>query len=295
MEINNKKPVKRYFIAFTFFILYMVLHYFNQLLAVFGVALIQFLPMLFSPGNTAHVADYLETVLNNTEYNAGWVLAVGSVMSLLLFLLIMALRGRNLIRYCKLNYAPKAKDVGMGTLLGFSANFILSLVLAIIMTIPTFAQLFEEYADHISILTSSTIIPSIIGIGILGPIVEEVLFRGMITVELSELFPLPVAITVQGILFGIYHGNPVQAIYAALLGLAFGYCAYKSDSIYPAITAHIAMNTTSLIISLPAVTDLLSQTVITLIYALASATAFVFSLIFFIRKRSSREPLSINV
>ena len=295
MKSDNKIPVKRYFIAFAFFILYMVLHYYNQMMAVFGVALIQYLPALFSPGTNTNITDYLENVLNITEFNAGWVLAVGSLMSLLLFLLIMALRERSLIRYCKLNYAPKAKDVGMGTLLGFSANFILSLVLAIIMTIPTFSQLFEEYADHISFLTSSTLIPSIIGIGILGPIVEEVLFRGMIAVELSELFPLPVVITVQGLLFGIYHGNPVQAIYAALLGLVFGYCAYKSDSIYPAIAAHIAMNTTSLIISLPAVTDLLSQTVITLVYALVSATAFVFSLIFFIRKRSSREPLPINM
>ena len=293
VESQVKTPIKRYIIAFAFIALYMALYYFNQLLAGLGVIFANMIRTFLSsdqPGNT-DLSNLYGEYLNE---QSGLILAIGAVFSLLIYAAILALRNRNIIKHCKLNCAPHAKDIGMATLLGFSVNFILSLVLVILMAIPSFTRIFEEYEDHIAMLTSSNLLPAIIGIGILGPLVEEILFRGLITGELSALFSLPVTITVQGILFGIYHGNLVQGSYAAILGLLFGYCAYKSDNLYPAIAAHIAMNTTSLLLSLPAISDQLTNTMATLLYAVVSSVAFVFSLRFFIqkRKRSLQEPLS---
>ena len=62
-------------------------------------------------------------------------------------------------------------------------------------------------------VTDANIILAILGVGIIGPIIEEIIFRGLIFNELKNIMPVSVVIIAQGILFGLCHFNLMQSIY----------------------------------------------------------------------------------
>lgn len=66
--------------------------------------------------------------------------------------------------------------------------------------------------------------------GVLSPIAEEAVFRGLIYNRMKRCFHFPIALAGSALLFGCYHGNLVQAVYGTLLGLlmAYLYERYKS-------------------------------------------------------------------
>ena len=59
----------------------------------------------------------------------------------------------------------------------------------------------------------------------------------------------PVAAVISGLIFGIYHGNIVQGIYASILGTAFAWILEMSGNIYSSMLLHMGANIWSLLIS----------------------------------------------
>jgi len=59
--------------------------------------------------------------------------------------------------------------------------------------------------------------------GIVSPLAEEMLFRGLIYNRMKRYFSVVTAAAASSVLFGIYHGNLVQGLYGALLGLLIVY------------------------------------------------------------------------
>lgn len=76
---------------------------------------------------------------------------------------------------------------------------------------------------------------------ILGPITEELLFRGFILNALSPV-SRKFAIVMSAVLFGLFHGNFNQMFNGILLGLVFGYVAVKSGSVITSIIVHMFAN-----------------------------------------------------
>ena len=60
---------------------------------------------------------------------------------------------------------------------------------------------------------------------------------------------MPVAAVISGLIFGIYHGNIVQGIYASILGTAFAWILEMSGNIYSSMLLHMGANIWSLLIS----------------------------------------------
>lgn len=56
--------------------------------------------------------------------------------------------------------------------------------------------------------------------GILTPFTEELVFRGIIYNRIRKYFPLPVTMFTSALIFGCFHGNIVQMIYAIIMGMA---------------------------------------------------------------------------
>lgn len=83
----------------------------------------------------------------------------------------------------------------------------------------------------------------VLAISVLGPILEEVLFRGAIQGFLMRKFSNPwVGIVVASAIFGIVHMNPIQVFYAFFLGLVFGWLYYRTGSLMPCIVGHVLNN-----------------------------------------------------
>ncbi len=69
-------------------------------------------------------------------------------------------------------------------------------------------------------------LPGLILYGLISPLAEEMLFRGLIYNRMKACFSLLTSGIASSALFGLYHGNLVQALYGLLMGLLFSY-AYE--------------------------------------------------------------------
>lgn len=78
--------------------------------------------------------------------------------------------------------------------------------------------------------------------GIFAPLLEEVIFRGGIFRLLRKKLSFLWGAMISSILFGLYHGNLVQFIYAALLGMLLAYVYETYGSLKAPIVAHVAAN-----------------------------------------------------
>ena len=82
----------------------------------------------------------------------------------------------------------------------------------------------------------------IIGGIILAPILEEILFRGIILEGLLRTYSQEKAIAFSAIIFGIIHFNPPQIVGATIIGFFLGWLYVKSKSILPSIMVHFFNN-----------------------------------------------------
>lgn len=100
----------------------------------------------------------------------------------------------------------------------------------------------SDIINPLEMLTgTSSIIPIIIFVGILSPIVEEIVFRGVLLDKLRA-YGDKRAICFTALTFALFHGNLSQFFYALILGLIFGYIAIKTNSIRYNIILHIIVN-----------------------------------------------------
>lgn len=74
--------------------------------------------------------------------------------------------------------------------------------------------------------------------GLLSPIVEEAVFRGLVYNRLKRCFGYILALIVSSLLFGCYHGNMVQGIYGTVLGLLIAWCYEKYQSFWAPVLFH---------------------------------------------------------
>lgn len=114
---------------------------------------------------------------------------------------------------------------------------------------PLFPDIFAAYYDLVSKAVGvNRAVPMIIATFVIAPIGEELFFRGVIMGYAKRYMPPAVAILFQGVLFGLYHGNIVQGIYACILGCLLGFVAYKADTLLASMILHFSINLSVLFI-----------------------------------------------
>ena len=118
-----------------------------------------------------------------------------------------------------------------------------AIALNIIIALTKMAGNDDAFVKVSNSITSNPLIVIIICAGILIPIVEEIIFRGLIFNRIKHQYNFPAGLLISSVLFGIYHGNIVQAIYATLLGIFLGFAYHKTKSILIPIFIHMSSNT----------------------------------------------------
>ena len=80
-------------------------------------------------------------------------------------------------------------------------------------------------------------------VGLLAPLVEEVVFRGAILRALLKWNQNHwLCIAISAALFGLSHFNPAQMPHAFLAGLLLGWMYYRTGSIVPGVVVHWVNN-----------------------------------------------------
>ena len=159
--------------------------------------------------------------------------ALGIFLSAFTMLLLIHMTGAYRLRLGLLrSIAPK--PLLISTLLVFSSMFALNI----------FVQWFpleDNMADVFSGLSRNAL--GVFSLAILAPLLEEVLFRGAIQGVLMRYFGRPwPAIIVSALVFGVFHLNPIQVVYATLLGIVLGWIYYRTGSLLSVIVGHVLNN-----------------------------------------------------
>lgn len=124
----------------------------------------------------------------------------------------------------------------------------------------------QEYSE-----TMETMVPShniwleIAYLAILIPIAEELLFRGIIMAEFKRAMPAWAAILLNGLLFSIFHWNPVQSVYTLVAGVAIAAIYMWSESLLLAIGTHALFNFMGGIVPTAAADNLPLQSIVVLV------------------------------
>lgn len=147
----------------------------------------------------------------------------------------------------KLQAREWIKPFFMGSIVGIGLNTFLGLI-RIDLLFPEYAQFAKEtfYTPHI--------LWQIIGIGIIIPFAEETLFREAFYERVRLHRGIIGTTLITSIFFGLYHGNPVQFIYAGLMGIYLAYLKEGYQDIKAPILFHMGANLASV-----AITNLGSQ------------------------------------
>lgn len=82
-------------------------------------------------------------------------------------------------------------------------------------------------------------------VALVGPVVEELFFRGAIERALLRKYKPWVAIVVSGLIFGIVHMNPAQVVFASLAGMLLGWLYWRTRSLIPCMVVHVLNNSFS--------------------------------------------------
>ena len=75
-----------------------------------------------------------------------------------------------------------------------------------------------------------------------APVLEEVLFRGLIFESFGERFGRGAGLLISALLFGLIHGVPVQMVNAFVVGLILGYIYLRTRSLVSVIIIHAVNN-----------------------------------------------------
>jgi uncharacterized protein len=86
-------------------------------------------------------------------------------------------------------------------------------------------------------------------VAILGPIAEELLFRGVILQGFLRNYGARKAILASAALFALYHLNPWQMPLALVLGVLFGVWRVGTGSLWPSIVGHALTNSVPVMVA----------------------------------------------
>ena len=131
---------------------------------------------------------------------------------------------------------------GWLVILTYAVAHAVSLIMAIVaVMLPTAMENYTEMVDS-SGLSEYSLLWAVATL-ILPPLVEETIFRGLIMGYLKKAGAHFLVINlIQAVLFGIFHMNLIQGIYAACLGFVLGYLAYRYDGLIVPMVMHALFN-----------------------------------------------------
>lgn len=131
-----------------------------------------------------------------------------------------------------------------------------------------------SYNEASAGIASGTLV-GVIAVVVAAPVVEEVIFRGLIMTRLSRAMPGWLAVLLSAAVFGACHGHPVWFGYAFVLGTVFGFMDLWAGSIWPSILGHVAFNSIDQIRSFLPKTDAAVITFLGVLVVVAIAAPIV--------------------
>lgn len=223
----------------------MVLWIVVQTLVGFAVVFVKGGTALFSSEITFAEADAL--MLDIMYANQTTILLISYFVILLVFWLMSTRRKQSFGDFTGLALPARKALLVLAAAAGLSAAFWSTIAVNLA---PWPEALLESYIIESAALTSVRPGIDFIVLVIMAPLVEEILFRGIIYRSFCELLPAGFAVVFQGMLFASVHGTFIWMLYAFFMGCLLGYVRKRSGSVRPCVLMHMVFNGSSYLFDL---------------------------------------------
>lgn len=165
------------------------------------------------------------TGLNNYINNKMWLI---TLITFILFLPILYVKYKKYKQSTKLN-----KNIVYLIIPSISLALLLNVIIINMNNI---------FSINNNLTDSNMFLVLIISSGIIGPILEELLFRGIVFNELKDFLSNKRALIVCTLIFALFHNNLSDMIYAYIMGYLFIKLYNKTNNLIYPIVFHILSN-----------------------------------------------------
>ena len=108
-------------------------------------------------------------------------------------------------------------------------------------------SIFPGYRQTAQAIAAPPLWLQILAAGVVIPWTEELIFRGFGFSQLRQFHSFWTAAGISTLAFGVYHGNVVQGLYAAVIGLFLSWVMEKKGCIIAPWMVHVSANLTSVL------------------------------------------------
>lgn len=156
----------------------------------------------------------------------------------------------------------RAAQLGLSHFGKLSIGRTLAIAIVAILLATGFNHVYATYIipgipmqdDMAKLLASIPRTPLNIGLGLIAiavaaPLIEELLFRGLLQKSFAHKMPVGAAILLSAFLFSLVHMQPYAMPALMSLGAAFGYIYHKTGSLRMTILLHMINNALALILT----------------------------------------------
>ncbi|MCQ2535715.1 MAG: CPBP family intramembrane metalloprotease [Lachnospiraceae bacterium] len=150
-------------------------------------------------------------------------------------------------------YTPKPKGGGVGTKWEGALWIILTVVLALVLNVvlTRIPALMSDgaYQSSYAKITGGSMLDIILATCVVAPVLEELVFRGIIFSQCKDAFGAIVGVIFSAVLFGAMHFNLAQFIYGCIMGVVLSIMFNRMKRLYFPILAHALCNLATLLMT----------------------------------------------
>jgi membrane protease YdiL (CAAX protease family) len=195
-------------------------------------------------GTVPDISD-IERLLSDFLYlNSNFMLLISGLLTILTLILVFHARRKSFLAetgFAKVRIASLWPLIPMGLVLNI-------LISSVIGMLPIPKEVLEGYEEASKLVTSGSLPLQILNVAVVTPVVEEIIFRGLIFSRLKKGMPALIAALLSAALFGVLHGQIIWAGYGFVIGLLFIAAFLKYRSLIAPILLHISFNASSFLL-----------------------------------------------
>lgn len=180
------------------------------------------------------VSSFVFTLFNDVSLLSSFIMKYQLVFTSIIGAIFIPLLIKD---YNKLELKENKFNALYPIIIGIVLSIIFNTVVFYIDSYFHFTNLFDSNNRVLIALFSSCLI---------GPIIEELMFRGIIYNNLKKIYKPMKCILITTVVFSFLHFNLVQVVYGLIIGFMLIYIYELYKNIKAPIYLHIASNTTSL-------------------------------------------------
>jgi len=171
-------------------------------------------------------------------------LIFSAVLAALIYYFICRARKQNIVEVCAFN-PISFKSAIVFVFTGISFLFFNGSLNTLIYESGYLNDSFQQLESTFAPFYEGNFLLSFASIAIVVPLIEEIIFRGLIQNELRKHMRVLPAVLIQAALFGLYHLNLAQFIITVFMGIMLGLLCVWTKSIWGAIIIHGVNNALS--------------------------------------------------